>query len=187
MRGEKNVPVMKWLLRSFHTFGKHTNTHTQAHTHTLMLVFFFALCLLPLKHRWYRLSCLPFVWYFFSLRHTHTHTCMRSQTSTRPHKEICTCTVSHTNTNTCAQTHKDKSIKLSEKKKTRLVYLLSGRLRKPKEPVWRDSSKMILRAVACRELLRTDHLRIRCASGLSGVQDINGNPRHCRQITIPHT
>ena len=33
-----------------------------------------------LKYRWYRLSCLPFVWHFFSLWHTHTRAHARMHT-----------------------------------------------------------------------------------------------------------
>ena len=132
----------------------------------------------------------------------HLHFDKHTQTDRQTDPRMHVCTSTHTRiqrythepytyqAHTQAHTHKDKkSIIIKLPKHNNLVYLLimSGRLRKPKEPAWRNSCKMILRAVACWELLRTDDPRIRCASGVSSVQNVNGNPRHCRQITSPHT
>ena len=50
-----------------------------------------------LKYRRCRLSCLPFVWYFFSLWHTHTHT--HAHTRARAHIHPHT-THTHTHTHT---------------------------------------------------------------------------------------
>ena len=58
----------------------HTGACTRARTHTHSLSFsccnFLCVVLAAayLKYRRCRLSCLPFVWHFFSLWHTHTHT-----------------------------------------------------------------------------------------------------------------
>ena len=41
-----------------------------------------------LKYRWCRLSCLPFVWHFFSLWHTHTHTHTHTHKQTNTHLSI---------------------------------------------------------------------------------------------------
>ena len=40
-----------------------------------------------LKYRRCRLSCLPFVWHFFSLWHTHTHTCTHTRTHAHVHTQ----------------------------------------------------------------------------------------------------
>ena len=52
-----------------------------------------------LKYRRCRLSCLPFVWHYFSLWHTHTHTHTVTHTHTHTH--------THTVTHTLWPTHSD--------------------------------------------------------------------------------
>ena len=52
-----------------------------------------------LKYRRCRLSCLPFVWHFFSLWHTHTHTHARTHARTHAHTHTHTHTYTHTHTN----------------------------------------------------------------------------------------
>ena len=53
-----------------------------------------------LKYRRCRLSCLPFVWHFFSLWHTHTHTRTHAHTHTHTH------THTHARTRTYKHTQK---------------------------------------------------------------------------------
>ena len=56
------------------------------------------------KHRWYRLSCLPFVWHFFYCdTHTHTNIHAHAHTHTQTHTHARTHT--HTHTLTRARTH----------------------------------------------------------------------------------
>ena len=56
-----------------------------------------------LKYRRCRLSCLPFIWHFFSLWHTPTHT--HPPTNTPTHTPTDTHTHTHTHTHTCMQTY----------------------------------------------------------------------------------
>ena len=61
----------------------HTHTHTRTHTHTSVVLA--ATYHTGLKYRRCRLSCLPFVWHFFSLWHTRTHTHAHTHTHTHTH------------------------------------------------------------------------------------------------------
>ena len=54
-----------------------------------------------LKYRRCRLSCLPFVWHFFSLWHTHTQT--HANTRMHAHPRTHTCTLLQTETHTHIQ------------------------------------------------------------------------------------
>ena len=69
-----------------------TCRHTCVRTHTRSFFFFFHYFLLRcarchFKYRWYRLSCLEFIWHFLSSLHagTHTHTHTNKQTHIHTH------------------------------------------------------------------------------------------------------